>query len=183
MFETFKMRAEAVSAEVHRFGTKAEAFSFITNFLINEGTSDAPENRALWAGSSFLTSAEKQDLSKYVPGLKFEVSRQLASEARIGISQMDWAIANTGTLAQDSTSVDQRLVSALPWIHIALIGSDKIVPDLATFIKKMHPSKNGYIRLITGPSRTADIERVLTKGVHGPERLVVVFVDNLGGMN
>ena len=48
---------------------------------------------------------------------------------------------------------------------------------------KMHPSKNGYIALITGPSRTADIERVLAIGVHGPERLVIVCVDELGGMN
>ena len=37
--------------------------------------------------------------------------------------------------------------------------------------------------MITGPSRTADIERVLTIGVHGPERLVIVFVDELGGTN
>jgi L-lactate dehydrogenase complex protein LldG len=37
--------------------------------------------------------------------------------------------------------------------------------------------------MITGPSRTADIERVLTIGVHGPERLVIVFIDQLGGAN
>jgi len=54
------------------------------------------------------------------------------------------------------------------------------MPSLMT---KMTPKESGYIAFITGPSRTADIERVLTIGVHGPERLVIVAVDELGGMN
>ena len=41
------------------------------------------------------------------------------------------------------------------------------------------PKSAHYIAMITGPSRTADIERVLTIGVHGPERLVIVFIDQL----
>jgi L-lactate dehydrogenase complex protein LldG len=47
----------------------------------------------------------------------------------------------------------------------------------------MHPDKSSYLTLITGPSKTADIERVLAIGVHGPERIVILCVDELGGMN
>jgi L-lactate dehydrogenase complex protein LldG len=54
------------------------------------------------------------------------------------------------------------------------------MPDMLT---RINPRESAYIAMITGPSRTADIERVLTIGVHGPERLVIVFCDELGGGN
>jgi hypothetical protein len=52
---------------------------------------------------------------------------------------------------------------------------------MPTLLGKVHPEDCAYLAMITGPSRTADIERVLTIGVHGPERLVIVFVDEMGG--
>jgi L-lactate dehydrogenase complex protein LldG len=66
-------------------------------------------------------------------------------------------------------------------IHIAVAATDSIQPDMAAALARLHPGQSGYISMITGPSRTADIERVLTIGVHGPSRLVIVFVDELGG--
>ena len=183
MFAAFKVKAEAVSAEVHRFATRAEALPFIIGFLKKEGVADAPQSYALWAESPFLKGLDKKQLSKEVPGLKFEVTRELAADSKFGISQMDWALANTGTLVQDSTPVEQRLASTLPVIHIALIATDRILADLPALLTKVNPNKSGYIALITGPSRTSDIERVLTIGVHGPVRLIIVFVDELGGMS
>jgi len=183
MFAAFKVKAEAVSAEVHRFATRTEALPFILGFLKKEGVADAPQSYAIWADSPFLRGLDKKQLLKEVSGLKFEVTRELAADSKIGISQMDWAMANTGTLVQDSTPVEQRLASSLPIIHIALIATDRILSDLPALLTKVNPNKSGYIAMITGPSRTADIERVLTIGVHGPERLIIVFVDELGGMS
>jgi L-lactate dehydrogenase complex protein LldG len=51
---------------------------------------------------------------------------------------------------------------------------------MSAALQQIHPSRTGYISMITGPSRTADIERVLTIGVHGPARLVIVCVDEWG---
>ena len=173
LYETFKTRAEAVSAEVHRFPTRREASEFILALLREQGA------QAVWAGGSFLEAAGREELGHQAPGLCFEVTRQAAAEAKIGISQMDWAIADTGTLAQDATRVDLRLVSTLPAIHIALAGTSRILADLPSVLQRLTPTQAGCISFITGPSRTADIERVLTIGVHGPERLVIVFVDDL----
>lgn len=183
MFGTFKARAEAVSGEVHRVATKADAVSFIVDRLKKEGVADAPGSYAVWADCPFLKDVDRKDLTAKVPGLKLDVRREVAAEAKVGVSQVDWAIANTGTVAQNSTAIEQRLVSTLPDVHIVLVGSDRIVPDLSSFLAKLSPrdANAGYIALITGPSRTADIERVLTIGAHGPEKLVVVFVDELGG--
>ena len=183
MFESFKTRAEAVSAEVHRFPTKAGALEFIMNFLQKEGVADKPDAYALWADMPFLKGIDTAALASQVPGLKFKVTRQLAKEARVAITQMEWGIANTGTLAGDQTAVEERLASSLSWINVVILPTANIIADLPSLMTRMHPNQIGYMALITGPSRTADIERVLTIGVHGPERLIIVCVDELGGTN
>jgi L-lactate dehydrogenase complex protein LldG len=180
MYEQFKTRAEAVSAEVYRFATKALTLDFIVGFLQSEGLADKPHYHALCAECPFLDGIDRKSLQK-IAGLKFEVTRDLAAEARFGISQIEWALADTGTLAQNSTAIEQRLVSSLPSIHIAIVPTAGILPDMPTLLTRLNPRECGYIALITGPSRTADIERVLTIGVHGPDRLIIVFCDEPGG--
>lgn len=182
MYEQFKARAEGVSAEVCRFVTGDAALGWLIEFLRREGIADTPESAALWAEGSFLESTDRS-LLRGIAGLKFEVTREAAAKARFGISQMEWALADTGSLAQNSTAIEQRLVSSLPAIHIALVPTGGILPDMPALLSRVHPAECAYLAMITGPSRTADIERVLTIGVHGPERLVIIFVDDLGGAN
>jgi L-lactate dehydrogenase complex protein LldG len=179
MIDLFKAKAEAVGSEVYRFPGKNEALSFIIDFLKKEHIAEVNGATAVWADCPFLKMIEKDQLSEKIQGLKFDVTRETAAAAKIGISQMDWAISDTGTLVQNATAVEQRLVSTLPEIHIALIASPKILPDLATALSRISPQDAAYLTFITGPSRTADIERVLTIGVHGPERLLIVLVDQL----
>ncbi len=140
---------------------------------------DKPNSRAVWAAGLIAGMAERQGLKGEVPGLYFDVTRDLAAEARVGISQMDWALANTGTLVQTADAVDKRLVSTLPPLHIALVSTAALLPDLPALLGRVDPRKSAYLSFITGPSRTADIERVLTIGVHGPERLIAILVDDL----
>jgi L-lactate dehydrogenase complex protein LldG len=180
LFDTFKTRAEAVSAEVHRVATCQEARAFILALLREENVADERHARAVWAGGSLLDGVDCARLAQEVPGLSFNVTRDAAESSRIGISQLEWAIADTGTLVTDAAPVERRLVSSLPVIHIAVVPTDSIQPDMRAVFEHIHPSQSGYISMITGPSRTADIERVLTIGVHGPSRLVIIFVDELG---
>jgi L-lactate dehydrogenase complex protein LldG len=179
IIESFITRAEAVSAQVERVATKELAMELIVRLLHKEGVDDKPHCGAVWAASPIISQAQEHQLEQAVPGLKFEVTRDLAADAKVGISQMDWALANTGTLVQTADAVDKRLVSTLPLLHIAMISTATLLPDLAAVLSRVDPGKSAYISFITGPSRTADIERVLTIGVHGPERLIIVLVDDL----
>ena len=183
VFETFKARAEAVNAEVHHFPQKSEALAFILTYLNDTGVRDVPQAYAVWASCPFLDGLDQRQISVSLPGLTFDVNRESSAQAKVGISELDWAIANTGTLVQDVSSIDKRLVSTLPLIHIALVRSDRLVPDLPSALSKIRPEQTNYISFITGPSRTADIERVLTIGVHGPEKLIIVFFDRPGSVN
>ena len=180
MHEQFKSKATGVGAEVYRFRTKGDALAFILPLLEEQGVADAPGSYAVWADCPFLEGLDKAKLGE-IPGLKFEVSRLLASQAKFGISQMEWALADTGSLVQDQSAVEQRLVSSLTSIHIALVPSGQVLDGKTALFARINPQTSRYIAFITGPSRTADIERVLTIGVHGPDRLIIVFVDELGG--
>ncbi len=178
MFELFKARAEAVSAEVHRFASRQDALAFLFGLLRTEGIGSNGAC-AVWAPCPFLDGIDRERLMAEAPGIEFDISRDAAANARIGISQMEWAVAQTGTLLQDASTVEQRLVSALPPIHVAFVATSRIVPGMATALSKFDPRRSRYLAAITGPSRTADIERVLTIGVHGPRRLVIICVDDL----
>jgi len=182
MFEQFKTRAQGVSAEVYRFPTEAEAFAFLVAFLREEGVAEQAGQYGVFAACPFLDRVDRAPLAA-IEGMSFEVTRERAAAAKIGISQVDWALADTGTLVQDATAIDKRLVSTLPTIHVALIATAGLRPDMPAWLADVRPEQANYIAMITGPSRTADIERGLTIGVHGPERLVIVFIDRMGGTN
>jgi L-lactate dehydrogenase complex protein LldG len=179
MIESFKLRAELVSAQVERVLNKSAAIDFIVRLLLREGVSTEPRCGAAWAAGPMLTSADQRKLSESVPGLTFDVTRDLADAAKFGISQMDWALADTGTVVDCADAIEKRLVSTLPTAHIAIVALDSMVPDLNTVFELVDPAKTSYLSFITGPSRTADIERVLTIGAHGPERLIILLVDEL----
>ena len=84
MYEQFKARAEGVSAEIFRFGSRSEALSCILDFLASEGVADRPGSYAVWAGCPFTAGDDVQRL-RQCPGLKLEVTRELAAAAKIGI--------------------------------------------------------------------------------------------------
>ena len=110
------------------------------------------------------------------------VDRSQAAGAAVGVTSACFAIADTGTLVLESTPEDVRLASTLPTHHFVLLDRNKIVADgLAAVdsLRRMHQrDMRNYIAYITGPSRTADIERVLTIGVHGPKQLTILLLDN-----
>lgn len=92
--------------------------------------------------------------------------------AELGITSAAWAVAETGTLVMQSAPGHERLASLLPPVHIALIEAEQILPDLFDLFAQLQTGEPGglpsNVTLITGPSKTGDIELKLTTGVHGP---------------
>ncbi len=100
--------------------------------------------------------------------------RQLA-ECDLGVTGVDAALPETGTLLLRSSPEKPRLVSLLPRIHLAIVRSLALHPDLHQAFQKF--KNDGYLVCITGPSRTTDIELTVTIGVHGPKALHVWALD------
>ena len=104
--------------------------------------------------------------------------------ADFGVSDALIGIAETGSLLIHLDPVDPRLVTMLPPVHVALLPREDLVESLEDgiaitrhlIIERFAQGKPSYISWITGPSRTGDIERVLTIGVHGPKELHIVLI-------
>jgi LUD domain len=105
-------------------------------------------------------------------------SRRAAIPADLGVTSPVFGIAATGSLVQDSNVDGARGGSLVPRLHLAVLAASDIVPTtadvLATFRKRGMGNMPANVVFITGPSRTGDIEMILTVGVHGPTRVFVV---------
>jgi L-lactate utilization protein LutC len=104
--------------------------------------------------------------------------RQLCATAEVGVTSADYALADTGTLVMLSTPSEARMISLLPPAHIAVLPCERILSGLDELFATMPDpaALTSSMVLITGPSRTADIEQILVRGVHGPGQLTVVLV-------
>lgn len=112
--------------------------------------------------------------------LDFAAQRAAMLACDIGISSVDCAIAETGTLMVCSRPGQERVASLLPVMHVAIVERQQIVPDLLDAFDILHQRGLGNLpsntTLITGPSKTGDIELQLTTGVHGPKHWRVILV-------
>ncbi len=105
--------------------------------------------------------------------------RHACATANIGITSADYALADTGSLVMIASPDDARLISLLPPVHIAIVPADRILTgldELYTLIPRPADRTSSMV-FITGPSRTADIEQILVRGVHGPGEIHVVIVE------
>ena len=93
----------------------------------------------------------------------------------LGITEADYLLPETGTLAMHSSTEKPRAVSLLPRVHLAIVRPEMLRPDMHQVFAE---AKDGnYLVFITGPSRTADIELTVTLGVHGPKNLYVWMME------
>ena len=111
--------------------------------------------------------------------------RALIAEADLGVTGADLAIAETGTLVLVAAAGRPRSTSLLPPCHVAVFDRTALVESLEQLglvLEAWHdgpapPERGAVINFITGPSRTADIELTLTRGVHGPKEVHAIFVE------
>ena len=98
-----------------------------------------------------------------------QADKHLVATCELGVTGVDAALPETGTLLLCSSPERPRVVSLLPRVHLAIFTSAVLRPDLHQAFAEAKDA--GYSVLVSGPSRTADIELTLTLGVHGPKAL------------
>jgi len=124
------------------------------------------------------------DIEKLVATAR-ELLRDKYFQADIGMTGANVVAADTGTLFFIENEGNIRLATSAPPVHIALVGMEKLVPTLGDAYKVSEVTWRyanytvpSYVSLVSGPSKTGDIEKVITYGAHGPKEFHVIFLDD-----
>jgi L-lactate dehydrogenase complex protein LldG len=136
----------------------------------------------LLIGASIAKQISK-DINNEIEVLKYDDpyeswSEKFFNETDASITTTIGAIAESGSIVLHPTPEEPRLMSLVPDIHIALVYEDTIYETFDQIITNQYWAKNMPTNalLISGPSKTADIEQVLAYGVHGPKELIVLIL-------
>ncbi|MGA2183917.1 MAG: lactate utilization protein [Bryobacteraceae bacterium] len=177
------------SAE-HRIALFTAALEELAGRVVRCPSRDATRNavsamiagkRAIASRASYLRECAIPDIENVPSDFSDAAAyRQVCAAADVGITSADYALADTGTLVMISGAEESRLVSLLPPAHIAVVPVSRLLENLDELLLRVpRPADTtSSMVLITGPSRTADIEQILVRGVHGPGEITVILVDD-----
>ncbi len=115
-------------------------------------------------------------------GLEFPANPSaIPDNAITGITDCDALVASTGSILFSSCSSRDHLICARPDEHVVLACSSQILYNMSQLSTALSVDKRpeAYTTLITGPSRTADIEKTIVMGMHGPKKLYLFLLDDL----
>ncbi|EGW36190.1 lactate utilization protein B [Desulfosporosinus sp. OT] len=143
-----------------------------------------PREKVAELFTKFFNKEVPPDIAQEVAVVR-DFLREKYFTADVGISGANVVAADTGAMVIIENEGNVRLSTGAPPVHIVLVGIEKIVPTFQEAMKVTEVTWRyaqygvpGYVNIISGPSKTGDIEKVTTYGAHGPKEFYVIFVDN-----
>ncbi len=167
----FTEQLMAVGAQCTVVRGEAEAAAALARMLADAGArrvvgSDAPLVQRILAGVGNDIVIDRLE----------RLSRDELFACDAGVTTAQWGIADTGTLVLESARERSRLLSLVPPIHVAVLSMRCICESLGDALARVSVASHA-ITFITGPSRTSDIELTLVVGVHGPQTVHVLLME------
>ncbi len=179
MRDDFSARATELGAQVHPVNTEDEAVSRVVDIYCSSGSRKvvvSPDVRDLRVR---LVDALTRAGAEIVGGDTVDTLAQ----ADMGISRAALGIAETGSIVLAGNEAVPRFSSMLPLVHVAVLDASALVPSLdeaGEYLRRVSLEPAGrqirYASFVSGPSRTSDVEKTLTVGVHGPGQLHVILL-------
>jgi L-lactate dehydrogenase complex protein LldG len=176
MAERFTKELSDVSGEVIRCATMADARRRLAD-LVGE---------AKWASVGVMDRPMARDVVGDLPAgvasfAALDWQPRPMAQLAAGVIEADVLLADTGSCLIACGTPQDRLLCYLPPVCVILAKVDQLAEHLpaawTTIAPRVaDPKQRGEFVIVTGPSRTADIEKILILGVHGPQRLVVILV-------
>jgi L-lactate dehydrogenase complex protein LldG len=171
----FRRMAERMASTVDEVATLADAPSAAVRYLVSQGL--APR-AVVWPQLAALPWA--------AAGLDVEARRPRRDESQgadlVGITGCFCALAETGTLVLTSAAETPASTHLLPETHIAVVAAARIVADMEAAFALLRTERGGVaammpraINMVSGPSRTGDIEQTIVLGAHGPYRVHIII--------
>jgi L-lactate utilization protein LutC len=168
---SFCERVQALAGKAYRARSESDARDYVAGVLAGRS--------AVASNARVLQDCGVTALDGVVTGISDRLQlRSLCENSACGITGADYALADTGTLVMLASPQEARMISLLPPIHIALVARHRLLTGLDELLSvlPLPAAQTSSMVLITGPSRTADIEQILVRGVHGPGEIHVVVI-------
>lgn len=179
--ERFCCAAEAVGMKIHR-APAGTYLDVVTRLMRDEGVRTVVVAMSKFDPDAVATSVRGAGFSVVDWRQSSGLDGQFDVDA--GITDVEAALAETGTIVCSTSPVHSRGPSLVPPVHIALVKESDVLPDMIDLWRSRREQTDrrlpSSIALITGPSKTADIEGELVTGVHGPAKVHVVVVASRG---
>lgn len=174
--DEFRRELQNVAGEFIAVSADKEAASIIEKIIRENGA-----KTVTYAGAGRAESVLKHlaDRCTIIRPDQLDAPDKVTTVAKIPIAVVDinYAVADSGTLAVLFNKTASTLPFFLPEIVIALVWRDQLVPHFFALFEKIDAESAKNMLLFTGPSRTADIEKILILGAHGPRRLFVIYIE------
>lgn len=161
---TFERTATAAAANVHRITVDDDLVALVGDLVgrydVREAVTSA---EPLTQRAAEVLRAHGVTVSPY--------DRDTGARAQLGVTGAVAAIAATGSVVVDSRAAGGRGASLLPAVHLCLVDASQLVATPSDVLRPLGGRDGGppsNLVLVSGPSRTGDIEQILTLGVHGP---------------
>jgi L-lactate dehydrogenase complex protein LldG len=170
---TFERACAKATTVVHRVRKPEDLNQAVLRVVRDEGVTRAV------ATAEEVTDGAVAELT-YLHVRVDRYDREVGSRAHLGVTGCVAAIAATGSVVLDSSVAGGRGASLLPRVHLCLVWRDQIVPTLSEIVRPLtgHPERlPSNLVVVSGPSRTGDIEQLITLGVHGPTRVHIAVME------
>jgi len=171
----FAERATDMASTVERIATLADVPQAVARYV---DALDLPATLAMQKSRNGVCWPAFADLDWAAHGLTIE-GRPTEGHDRLGITGCFCAIAETGTLVLTTGANAPTATAVLPDTHIAIVAASRIVAgmeEVFALIRAEHGTMPRAVNLISGPSRTGDIEQTIVLGAHGPFRMHMLVV-------
>ena len=171
------------------------SIAFAENFLNTAGTFVYCESEEQFFDQLFEFKQENniQHLFVWESGLKKQLfdaginfigeEKEFVKKAEAGLTTCEALIARTGSILISSANSSGRRLNIYPEKHLVVARASQLVPDIKDGLNLLREKYEGkmpsMISLVSGPSRTADIEKTLVLGAHGPKQLILFLIDDL----
>lgn len=180
----FREKVVQAGGRIQNVGSAAEVSEYLRSLM----PPDAPKKVAVSDGAERVAEGLREFLKAagfaVIPSFhecvadlsSTQYTRELLA-ASAGVTSAQYALAETGTLVLQSGDEQHRLISLLPPVHVCVLSPKAILTNLESLCADdgLAEAMPCVLTLVTGPSRTADIEQTLTVGMHGPGELHILL--------
>lgn len=188
LVKEFTERAVKAGAVVSEVKSMDEAFAYTVDLCEKKDKCQlllSSDDTAKLIAAPALPEGGTDALAKLCEGKGIEVitsgMRKHLAGIDCGVTVADFGVADSGTLVQNSCSEELRLATMVSENHVAILPKSRLRENTYEVEKEfveLVDNSPSYMAFITGPSRTADIERVLALGVHGPLELHILLLED-----